>query len=310
MTQDVAIIGAGPAGYSAAIYTARAGLSTLLFGRAESGNLYKAHLVGNYFGAADNPSGADLLTAAERQLLSLQGTHLPDEIVSLASRPDGTFELLDGSAGTHSVRAVIIATGQAFLLAGIAGEKEFTGRGVSYCVTCDGFFFKNRPVAVIGNSDYAAAEALELLDYTRQVTILTHGKPPAFSAPLADRLEQSGVSVLATARLASFAGEEKLEKIVFAASLPDGRTEMAVDGAFMAVGKAGANAFAQKLGLELEGGNIRVDREGRTNLPGVFAAGDCTGSPAQVAVSVGSGCIAALATIKLLRGLSNYSQYN
>lgn len=310
MIYEVVIVGAGPAGYSAAIYTARAGLSTLLFGQAEKGNLYKAHLIGNYFGVAGNPSGSSLLETAEQQLIELKGEHRSEEIVGLTAGGDGTFELRDNSGGDWQARTVIIATGQSYLLAGITGEKEFTGRGVSYCVTCDGFFFKNRPVVVVGSSDYAAAEALELLAYTKNVTILSHGKPPVFSPNFAEKLRQAGIAVLTTPRIASFGGEDKLEKVVFSEPLTDGTVEMSAEGAFMAVGMAGANSFSQKLGLEMEGNSIKIDREGRTSLPGLFAAGDCTGSPAQVAVSVGSGCVAALSAIKLLRGVDAYTQYN
>lgn len=310
MIHDTAIIGAGPAGYSAAIYAARADLSTLLFGDHSKGNLYKAHIVGNYFGLSGGPAGATILEAAEHQIKELKVEHLFREIVDIKVAADGGFILKDNLGEEYRTKTVILATGQSYLLAGIKGEKEFTGRGVSYCVTCDGFFFKDRSVVVIGNSDHAAAEALELLSYTKKITILSHGKPLQFSAPFAEQLQASHIAIIETPRLASLEGKEKLEKLIFTTPLADGTTEIQAEGAFMAIGTAGANAFAQKLGVEMNGSYIKVDSEGHTNVPGLFAAGDCTGSPAQVAVSVGSGCIAALSTIKLVRGLNTYIQYN
>jgi thioredoxin reductase (NADPH) len=158
---------------------------------------------------------------------------------------------------------------------------------------------------VIGNSDYAAEEALHLLSYTSQIKILSHGKEFSFNPKLQEALGQKGIELIKTARLSQIYGEQKVEKIISS----DGQ-EFAADGVFMAVGIAGANAFAKKLGLEMEGNYIKVDKDGLTNLPGVFAAGDCTGSPPQVASSVGNGCNAALSAIKLIRGLHAYIQYN
>lgn len=309
MIYDTAIIGAGPAGYSAAIYTARAGLKTILFGDPAKGNLYKAHVVANYFGLAGDPSGADILQAAETQIRTLEVEHLINEIVDLATK-DGVFNLRDNSNIEYQAKAVILATGQSYVLAGIKGEQDFTGRGVSYCVTCDGFFFKDRPVVVIGNSDHAAAEALELSDYTKQVTILSHGKALQFSPKLQEQLEAKQIKCLATPRVDSFEGKDKLEKLIFNEPLADGTKEMPAEGAFMALGMAGANAFAQKMGIAMKGSYIQIDAEGKTSISGLLAAGDCTGSPPQAAASVGSGCIAALSTIKLIRGLNTYIQYN
>lgn len=309
MIHDTAIIGAGPAGYSAAIYTARAGLNTILFGDPSKGNLYKAHVVGNYFGLGGSPSGADILQSAEKQIVELKVEHLTKEIVGLTFS-EGVFTLRDNDNRDYQAKSVVLATGQNYLLAGIQREKDFTGRGVSYCVTCDGFFFKDRPVVVVGNSDYAASEALEIIGHTKQVVILSHGKPLQFSPALEEQLKAKEIKYLETPRIASFEGTDKLEKLIFKEPLADGTTEMPAEGAFMAVGMAGANAFAQKLGIAMNGSYIKIDANGQTTVPGLFAAGDCTGSPPQAAASVGSGCIAALSAIKLIRGLNTYIQYN
>lgn len=315
MTYDTAIIGAGPAGYSASIYSARAGLTTVLFGDPAKGNLYKAHIIGNYFGAADKPSGATLLGAGEKQIMELQANHVINEIIDLAiidgqEFDAGRFRLRDNDNNEYLAKTVILATGQSHPLSGIRGEKEFAGRGVSYCVDCDGFFFKGRPIIVIGNTDHAAAEALALTDYTKLVTIISHGKRFEISAILKAELEKRGVKLLETARVTEFIGNQQLEKLCLQEPMADGKTELAAAAVFMAVGMAGATVFAQKLGLAMKGNYIEVDRNSQTSVPGLFAAGDCTGLPPQAAASVGSGCIAALSAIKLIRGLNNYYQYN
>lgn len=310
MNYDVAIIGAGPAGLSAAIYTARGQLKTIVFGDETKSNLYKSHVIANYFACPGTPSGPDLTKLGLQQALDFGVTHHRQEITSLSLLPDGSFALKDGAQAEYQARAVILATGQSYVLSGIRGEQEFTGRGVSYCVTCDGIFFKNKSVVVIGHGEYAAEEALQLTAYTPSITILSHGKDFQMAETTLKQLQSHGIQLLRSPRLTSIEGDKSVNSLKFASPLPDGQSELPVDGVFMAVGIAGANAFAKKLGLEMEGNYIKTDKDGRTNIPNCFAAGDCTGSPPQVASSVGNGCNAALATIKSLRGLNNYIQYH
>jgi thioredoxin reductase (NADPH) len=310
MIYDLAIIGPGPAGLSAAIYASRGQLKTIVFGDETKGNLYKSHVIANYFAIPGNPTGPELTARGMQQALEFGAEHLRNEIVDLALNEDGTFKLKDNLQNLYQAKTVLLATGQSYILSGIKGEQEYTGKGVSYCVTCDGFFFKDKTVIVIGNGDYAAEEALQLLSYTKKVTILSHGKEFTFNPGIQKELDNRQIAYVKTPRLATIEGASKAEKITFAAPLADGSKEMAVEGVFMAVGIAGANAFAKKLGLEMEGNYIKTDKNGNTNIPALFAAGDCTGSPPQVASSVGNGCNAALSAIKLIRGLSNYIQYN
>jgi len=310
MLYDLAIIGAGPAGLSAAIYAARGGLQTIVFGDPAKSNLAKAHVVANYFGLPENPGGADLASRGLRQALSFGAAHSSVEIVDLSQNPDGTFSLLDSRQTAHRAKTVLLATGLSIVLAGIQGEKELTGHGVSYCATCDGYFFKNKKIVVIGSSNHAAEEALQLMNYSRDISIVSHGRPFVFSPEFQAALTKNKITSMVTPRIAAFAGQEKAEKIIFSKPLPSGILELPVDGIFMATGTAGANAFAKKLGLALNGNYIKTSQEGNTNIAGLFAAGDCTGAPAQVASSVGGGCNAALSAIKLIRGLNTYLQYN
>jgi thioredoxin reductase (NADPH) len=310
MIYDLAIVGTGPAGLSAAIYGSRGQLKTVIFGDETKGNLYKAHIIANYFGFPDSPSGAALTEQGLKQSLQFGAEHFRTEIVDIVVNSDQTFTLKDNLQQEYQSRTVIIATGQSYLLSGIKGEEGYTGKGVSYCVTCDGFFFKKKKVLVVGNTDFAADEALQLTAFTSDVTIVSHGKDLEFSAPFKKDLDNHGIKYLKTPRIASIEGEGKVEKIVFTAPLEKGENVLTAEGVFMAAGMAGANSFAKKLGLEMEGNYIKVDKNGYTNIKGVFAAGDCTGAPPQAASSVGNGCNAALAAIKLIRGLGVYIQYN
>lgn len=301
---DVLIIGCGPAGLSAAIYTGRANLSTAVFGNVKKGNLYKAHIIANYLGFPENISGPDLCSKGLEHAKKLGAKIIENEIVGI-NMEEEKFEIKDNTGKTYHGKTVIITTGQSYALSGIKNEKEFTGKGVSYCVTCDGNFFKGKNVVVIGNGDYAAEEALQLLSYTKKITILSHGKDFGFSAGMEQALKENGIQTKKTERILEISGGEKAEKLAI-----QGGETLPVEGVFMAVGVAGATAFAKKLGLEMENNYIKTDKQGCTNIPGVFAAGDCTGGPPQVASSVGSGCNAALSAIKSLRGLKIYIDYN
>lgn len=315
---DVAIIGAGPAGLSAAIYTARAQLKTVVFGDYKKSNLYKSKIVANYLGFPEAPTGPFLAEKGVEQAEKFGARMVPNEIVHLSVNDDEMFSLKDDAKRHYVSKTVIIATGQSYALSGIKNERELTGKGVSYCVVCDGFFYKNKNVVVIGNGNYAGEEALQLLNYTKNITILSHGKDFNFSKEIHKDLVESNITLQKTPRIKEITGNgssiradgslsetAKAEKII----ISDG-TEIETHGVFMAVGVAGATAFAKKLGLEMENAYIKVNHDGKTNIPGIFAAGDCTGAPAQMATSVGNGCNAALSAIKLLRGAKVYIQYD
>lgn len=302
---DVAIIGCGPGGLSAAVYTARAGLKTVIFGDYTKGNMYKSHIIANYLGFVEPISGPDLTMKAVTHAKIFGTEMIKEEIIDLKINNDQTFILKDAKQRFCQAKSVIIATGQSYALSGIKNEQHFIGKGVSYCVTCDGAFFKNSKLVVIGNGDYAAEEALQLLNYTGDITILSHGKAFIFSDEYKKQLQQSNIKTIVTPRIKEITGSDKVSKLI----LNNGE-EMPAEGIFMAVGVAGAIAFAKKLGLETINNYIKTDPDGKTNIKGLFAAGDCTGSPAQVASSVGNGCNAALSVIKLIRGLKIYIQYN
>lgn len=316
-TYDVLIIGCGPAGLSAAIYASRAQLKTAIFGNYQKGNLYKAHTIGNYFGFPEGITGAELNERGLKHAKSFGTEHYPAEIVDIQPQADGTFTVKDENQSVYQGKTIILTTGQSYALSGIKNEKELTGKGISYCATCDGFFFRNKKIAVIGNGNYAAEEAIQLHSFSKDITILSHGRDFLINESLVTELDKNGIKLARTEKIveisagslpaqgAQAAAQGAAKEAVFA----DG-SRMDFEGFFIAIGTAGANSFAKKLGLEQNGSYLKINEHGETNLKGIYAAGDCTGSAPQVAVSVGAGCNAALSAIKFIRGLNIYIQYN
>lgn len=291
MTQyDVIIIGRGPAGLSSALYTARAKLSTLVLG-GETSALQNAQIE-NYFGFEHPVSGAQLLQAGVKQARRLGVTLLGEQVTAIEADDGYTVQT---DAGKYHATAVLLATGQPPRRPAIPGLAALEGRGVSYCTTCDGFFFRGKRVGVLGSGNYAVQEALELLPLTQGVTIFTNGQPARFTG---DYAAQAARFTLEQRPIATLRGGDALQAIV----LTDGETPL--DGLFVALGTASSADFATKLGVLTNGNAIVIDEAGHTNLDGVFAAGDCTGGLRQIAVAVGQGAVAGKSIIDYVRTLN------
>jgi len=271
---DVIVVGRGPAGVSAAIYAVRAGKKTLLIGKGASA-VESAKEVENFYGTGGVVSGAELHSRAVGQATSL-GVELRDEEVTSVEMTDGFSVATDD--GSYDGKAVVIAVGRKRASSGVRGTDEFEGRGVSRCAICDGFFFKNKKLGVLGSGNYAAHEAKQLLSVTSDVTIFTNGHEFSGGEP---------PCAVNTEKLKSVFGDKKLGGI----ELENGE-KLALDGLFIAVGTAGALDLAKKLGLATEGGYLTVDKNGMTSCPGVFAAGDCIGGLNQISTAVGDGALA------------------
>lgn len=301
---DTIIIGAGPAGCSAAIYTGRANLKTLIFGKGDVSHLYKSHLIANYYGFPEDITGPQLWELGLKQALKFGAKHRTHDVVNITINDDQTFTVKDETQALFTGKTIILAVGTSYPASGILREIELTGKGVSFCVTCDGFFFKEKNVVVVGNTNFAAEEAIELFPYTKKITILSHGQKFLISDSFLKVLQEQGVVLKETPRIKEYTGATKVEGGRFV----DG-AEFRCDGVFLALGTAGSTSFAKKLGIAIKGNAITVDADGQTNIPGIFAAGNCTGSNPQVAVSVGNGCIAGIGVIKMLTGAKRYVQY-
>lgn len=305
---DVIIVGSGPAGLSASIYTARAGLQTLVLGILENSNAYKSHIFENYMGFEKPIDGPYLMTTSKKQAERFGIKFISRETVDVLQLDDGTFRVRDTEGDEYLAKAIIICSGLGFKPSGIKGEKELTGKGIAFCVTCDGPFFKNKKVVVVGFGNYAADEALQLTTYTPDITILSHGKKFEINEKMLQGLKERNIKMTETPKIQRIeaTGTPGELKLIFL----DGK-EMAAGGVFVALGVAGAADFANKLGIEKNGAYIVADpKTGKTNVPGVYAAGDCIGGNAQANKSAGEGCNAAISVIKSLKGIAAYVDYS
>ncbi|MEW6218218.1 MAG: FAD-dependent oxidoreductase [Thermodesulfobacteriota bacterium] len=283
---DVIIIGSGPAGLQAAIHAVRKKASVLVLGRPERSSLAGAH-VENYLGVEGVSAGEELVAIGRRQALAFGARLLGEDVLAVRQEGDG-FVVESEGGGQHQGLAVILATGTARKKLKVKGEKELAGRGVSYCVDCDANFFRNQRVAVVGNESAAADGALTLTRYARQVTLIA--RELAVSDALAQRLAASPVEVRQGVWVQEVLGEQEVAGLL----LDDGR-RLELEGVFVELGAKGALELATSLGVDLDPEDfthILVDRKGRTNLAGVYAAGDITGHPYQMAKAVGEGCVA------------------
>lgn len=285
---DVIIIGKGPAGISAALYTVRANLKTLVVG-ADGGALAKTSKIENYFGFEMPVSGKELLENGGKQALRL-GAEIKNAEVTAVEY--GEAFNVKTTAGEYAAAAVLIATGQAPRRPELPGVKEFEGKGVSYCTTCDGFFYKNKSVGVLGNGNYAVQEAMELEPFTKDITIFTNGQEINCTGKYEKLAEKYKLN---RAKVERLEGGEILNSIVL-----DGETQK-LDGLFIASGTASSVDFAVKLGVAVKDGAIVVDGRQKTNLDGIFAAGDCTGGFRQIATAVGQGALAGKSIIDYVR---------
>ena len=282
----VVIIGSGPAGVSAALYTARAGIDTTVLSRGP-GALARAEGIENYYGVPGPVPGAELERRGIEGAKAVGVKFVEAEAVGLTFTDRLTVETL---AGDYPADAVILATGASRTAPPIPGLAALEGRGVSYCATCDAFFYRGKDVAVMGSGEYALHEVSALLPLARSVTLLTGGAPLAADFP-------PEVAVR-TGKVEAVLGEE--EGKVRAVRLAGGE-ELPVDGVFVALGVAGSTALARKMGAEVDGNRIVVDARMMTTIPGLFAAGDCTGGLLQVAKAVYEGAVAGNEAAKALR---------
>ena len=280
----VVIIGSGPAGISAALYARRAGQDVLVIHKG-SGALEKAEAIENYYGFAEPISGMKLWQNGVENARRLGVEFLEDEVVGFAV--EDTLVVLT-TGGRYPADGVIIATGSPRKTPPVKGLDVFEGRGVSYCAACDGFFYRGKDVAVMGAGEYALHEAMELLPLAKSVTLLTGGETPKFALP-------EGL-IVRSEKVEAVEGDD-----VIRAAVLSGGERLALDGLFIAYGVAGSADLARKVGAETAGNRIVVDENMATSIPGLYAAGDCTGGFLQVAKAVHEGAKAGTELVKYLR---------
>lgn len=295
---DSIIIGAGPAGMQASVFLSRAGLKNIIIGDCWKSHLSQGMDIGNYLGL-NHKSGNQILKICKEQVESYNGKFLKREVIDI-KKINKIFNIKTDDNRLLKSKTIIIATGLSYKKSGIKNEEKFIGRGVHYCVACDGYFYKNKKVAVIGNGNYAAEEAIELLSYSRDVSIISNGRKFEFSDEIKKILEKNKIKLLKN-DIKSFEGKNKLE------NLTSGSGNMQFDGVFIAIGAASALNFADKLGIEKKEDYLVVGRDMKTSVDGIYAAGGCTGGAYQMAKSVGEGCVAAISITKKLKGMKKYT---
>ena len=278
------IIGGGPAGVSAALYLARAAIKTLIIENGP-GALSRAHKIDNYYGVA--ASGSELYTKGLEQAKALGITVINDEVLNVEYTDSFTVRLKN-TAKILTAPVLLLATGTKNITLNLPELVEFEGKGVSYCAVCDGFFFRKKQVAVLGNGAYALHEAEYLKHLATSVTILTNGKDDSLAVAAGFTVRKEVIKAIV--------GENKLQSIHFTEG-----PALNVDGLFIAMGTADSTDIARKLGAHLDGRFIKIDTDCATNIPGLFAAGDCTGGLMQIAKAVHEGARAGLAALKFIR---------
>ena len=305
-TYDVIIIGGGPAGASAAIYTARADLKTLVIDKGlTAGALGITAKISNYPGVPGPVTGAELVEIMRGQAESFGAKFITDKIVdvNLTAEP----KVLIGGTGVFQTKTLILATGSMGRASVVKGEEEYLGRGVSYCATCDGAFFRDQPVAVVGNNDEALEEALFLTKFTDQVNLLSPTPTLKARQHLVDEVTHSpNIQLQLGTRLKEVVGNGKVEGVRVHPRGGD-ETVLPVRGAFIYL--QGAKPITDYLGSQLQttpDGCLIVDESLQTTLPGVFAVGDllCT-HVKQAVIAAADGVIAALGVDKFINGKKN-----
>jgi thioredoxin reductase (NADPH) len=308
---DLIIVGSGPAGYTAALYAARAQLSPLMFEGAVTagGALMNTTDVENFPGFPEGIMGPELMMQMKAQAERFGATLVADDVTSVEL--DGDIKsVVTGDGTEHRSRAVILAMGSGYRELGIPGEKKLSGHGVSWCATCDGFFFKGQEIAVVGGGDSAVEEATFLTRFAERVYLIHRRDELRASKIMADRAHNDPkITMVWDSAVVEAHGEDKLTGVTLRNLKTDTESELAVTGLFVAIGHDPRSELLQ--------GRIKLDDEGyvlvdapttRTSTPGVFAAGDLVDHTYRQAITAaGTGCAAALDAERFLADLADES---
>ena len=289
---DVAIIGCGPAGLQAAIHAAGKKVRVMVFGRPEKSSLYKAH-VANYCCYEKVVSGKEILEAGKKQAQGFEAEFLEQDIIETKNE-DEHFIVVTENGQTFYSKTLILTMGISRKRLGVKNEKAFVGRGVSYCVDCDANFYKGMDVAVVGNESAAVTGALTLLGYANKVYLVC--RKLAVNELLHDQLKKSDVITLHDTWVKEILGNNEVEEVL----LTNGES-MKLNGLFIELGAKGAMELAANLGVVFDSETfsfIETNKKQETNIPGLYAAGDITGQPWQMAKAVGEGCVAGMEAAK------------
>lgn len=286
---DSIIIGSGPAGITAGIYMVRANLKVLIISENKS-KIKKSEKIENYYGFENPISGEELMQNGIKQAKRLGTEFLEKEVVGIKYSENNCYEIIVANQGIDEkfiTKTVVLATGINKNVPNIKGVTDFEGKGISYCAICDAMFYKNKDVAVLGNGYYAIEEIENLANVTKNITMLTNGK---------DAVENRCDIKINTKKIKEFDGDSKIRKIIF-----EDETSKKVDGVFIAEGTASSVDFAKKIGAKIQNNYIVVNNKMETNVPNIYACGDCTGGILQISKAVYQGTVAGLEIIKKIK---------
>lgn len=298
-TYDLIVLGGGPTAIGCAIYAARFALNVLIVGKTFGGLIATTHLVENYPGIAST-SGQGLMDMFKEHMNSLSIPYISDEIRSI-EKADDHF-ILHSFFQKFKAYTVCIATGSERKKLGIPGEEEFAGRGVSYCATCDGPFYKDKVVIVIGGSDSAAKEALFLSQNVKKVYIVYRGKEIRAEPINKKRVyENEKIEIIYKTNIVEIKGDTSVKSVIF-----DNGKEFDIDGVFIEVGSIPNSDLAKRISVKTdEKDEIVINRKSETNIPGIFAAGDVADAPFKQAITgVAEGVIAAYSAFDYVKKMN------
>jgi thioredoxin reductase (NADPH) len=292
MKRDLIVVGAGPAGITAGMYGMRSGLETLVVDKGICGGLSnEAPVIENYPGFK-KIGGMELAEKMKEQVSEYVEINELEEVKKIELGAEEMTVITEKD--TYLTKAVVISTGTKHKRLGVKGEDEYLGRGISYCATCDGFFFRNKQVMVVGGGNSAVREALYLKNIGCEVTLIHRRDKLRAEQYLQKNLEEAGIRILWNSIIEEINGDEAVRSVVRYDKKRDERDVLPVDGIFISIGEDPVNGLATQIGIKMDkSGYIITDKNQRTNLERVYAAGDITGGVRQIVVACAEGAIAA-----------------
>ncbi|TET29333.1 MAG: FAD-binding protein [Candidatus Heimdallarchaeota archaeon] len=290
---QIAIVGAGPAGLTAAIYTARAGFSTIVIGNPYESQVAKLGLIENYTGFAKGVEGLELMEAMENQIKANGAEVIYDNVIEIVKN-DKDFIIKTDDDETLKAKAVILAMGARHRKMRIPGEEEYYMKGVSYCSVCDGALYQGKPTVIIGYGNGAAKSAIYMANLSSKVYLICTKKELGADAIYESRLEgKENLEIHYSSRVTKISGKEFVSSVTYKEGGKE--SDIKVEGVFIEYGSVPNTLLANQLGIEVDDRGFIVTKIEtlETNIPGVYAAGDVCGRIKQIATAVGDGCIAA-----------------
>jgi thioredoxin reductase (NADPH) len=300
MDYELAIIGAGPAGYTAAIYAVRAGIKPIIFDKIGGGGLASfSPKIENYPGF-ESITGLDLMDKMQKHAQNYAKINSLEEVKKIIKTKD--IFIIETTKKKYTTKALIFCMGTDYRKLDVPGEKELQGKGVSYCATCDGYFFKDKIVGVVGGGNTAVIESIFLIQIgCKEVYVIHRRDQLRAEKAYEDEAKNKGVKIVYNTHVESINGKDKVQYLELHDVNTNKKSKLMVDGVFVSIGEEPQNELAKQLGVKLdEKGYVLVDKEQRTNVKGVYAAGDLTGGLRQIVTACAEGAIAALASTEIL----------